>query len=132
MSAAVVRSVVTTPWTISKGTFPLRRAATIHDTSPSEPSGPESTTYKALTRPPSTAVRRALRSGVPAFPAPIAKPRSLAPFTFGASVAWILNFASAGCGFSLRFQVMLTSETPSLPSRPSTICFNTNSSSVAA
>ena len=101
-------------------------------TSPREPSGPGSTTYKALTRPASMAVRRAEVSASWPFPCPTAKPTSRAPLTLGASVEGTMNFAPAGCGFGLIFHATVTAFTPSLPSSPVTTSLRTKSSSVAA
>ena len=42
---------MSTPWTMSNGSAPLRRAAISQEMSPSDPSGPGSRTYSALTRP---------------------------------------------------------------------------------
>ena len=51
-----VSGVGTTPCTISDGSVPVARAAMIQRTSPIEPAGPGSRTYKAETRPASTSV----------------------------------------------------------------------------
>ena len=40
MSAAAASSFITTPCTTRVGSVPARRASTIHEVSPSEPSGP--------------------------------------------------------------------------------------------
>ena len=102
MSAARASSVSSTPWYTSSGSLPDRRAPTTHDTSPSDPSGPgiEHVQRRGPARLRLSA-RSAEMSGAPALPAPVGRPRSRAPFTFGASTGGTLNFVPAGCFFSL-------------------------------
>ena len=92
---------MSTPCTMSSGSFPERRAAITHETSPIDPSGPGSKTCSACTRPASIVGAELGRD--PASPMDEAftgNPRSRAPFTFGASTGGILNLAFGGCGFS--------------------------------
>ncbi len=106
-----------------------------------DPSGPGSNTYSALTAPASTCLRKAERSGSPDAVRLTGNPRSIAPRTFGASSAGIVNLTLGGCGFSRRRHETATpsSGTPSAPpNRPinasssSEACADTKNRSAAA
>src|SRR5262245_33267554 len=100
MSAAFASSVSTPPCTTRSGSVPLARAATIHDVSPGDPSGPGSKTKSADTWPAATACRNPDRSAGPLTDPLLTSPSALAPSTFGASTAGTLNVVPLGCDFS--------------------------------
>ncbi len=96
--------------------MPLALRSRIQDTSPIDPSGPGSSTTNARTCPDSTAPRSADRSGAAA--PGVARPRSTAPVTFGASTAGMRNCARAGCSFPLDNQLTATALEGRPASRP--------------
>ena len=100
MSAACTRSLITTACDDQQRQRPARRASTIQETSPIDPSGPGSSTIKRLDPtcfdggPQMRSDPQGRRS-----PTPTAKPMSRAPFTLGASVTCTLNLVRRGLRF---------------------------------